>query len=204
MRKAWILIVILVALAALWAWPYYGAYSLAKAAERGDAPAVSAQVDFPNLRRSVARQIVRTYLRESGRGEKMGALGRGMAVAVGTTVAEPYLAELLSPDAITTLLGAGRMKPITVENRTIGFDGKLPSLPEVLSGQTAAVLLHSYYDGFISFVFNVADKDVGADDYGVHLRLNGLTWVLSGIDLPRNLLDRIVADIVAKEKASQS
>ena len=204
MRKTWIIVVVLVALAALWAWPYYGAYSLAKAAERGDAPAVSAQVDFPVLRRSVARQIVRAYLRDSGKGEKLGALGRGMAVAVGTTVADPYLAELLSPDAITSLLGAGRLKPITVENRTIGFDGKLPSLPDVLSGQTAAVLLQSYYDGFISFVFHVAGKEASADDYGVHLRLNGLTWVLSGIDLPRDMLDRIVADIVAKEKASQS
>ncbi len=204
MRKAWITVAVLAVGVAYWAWPYFGAYSLAKAAEAKDSVAVAERVDFPELRHSVARQVIRAYLRQSGRGQKMGALQRGLAMAVGTSVADPYLAELLSPDALTSLLGEGRLKPVSVDGRTITFDEPLPKLPEGLGRQVFAVIFQSFFDGPTSFVFHVrTDQGAAGGRYGIHMHLNGATWLLSGIDLPGPLLDRIAADIAEREKASK-
>ena len=202
MRKRWIVAALVLLCAAVWAWPYVGAYSLAEAAQRGDAADVASRVDFPAVRHSLAHQVVRAYLKQSRKADKLGAFGRGMAMAVGTSVADPYLTELLTPDAITTLLGSGRLKPMTIENRTVTFDRKLPELSEAFGTSFLSVLVSSYYDGIVGFVFHVDGGD-GDARYGIHMRLSGATWQLSGIDFPEPLIDRIAADIVAKEKASK-
>jgi Protein of unknown function (DUF2939) len=202
-RKRWIVGALVLACAAYWFWPYAGAYELARAAEQRDAATVAERIDFTGLRHSLARQVIRSYLRQSGRDDKLGAYGRGMAVSLGTTVADPYLEQLLNPDTMTALLGAGQLKPITVENRTFSFDQPLPTLPHALSGDLLPVIFGSGYDGLSTFVLNVPATSGRSESYGVHLRRDGLTWRLAGLDLPASLVDRITADIVAREKASQ-
>lgn len=200
MRKFWFGGVVFVGLA-LWAWPYMGAFTLAQAARRGDRADVAERIDGVALRRSLSRQLIRAYLEKSGKGRKLGSLGRGLAIAVGSNVADPYLAQLVTPDTITTLLGEGRFKPLTVENRTISFAERLPRLSDLFGSAGVAVVLGSYYDGVVDFVFNVPDRGAEDEAYGVHLRLAGSTWKLSGVDLPRPVLDQIVDDIMAKEHA---
>jgi hypothetical protein len=202
-RKLWFVGVLVLACAAYWFWPYAGAYELARAAEQRDAAAVAERIDFVALRRSLARQVIRSYLRQSGRGEKLGAYGRGVAVSVGTTVADPYLEQLLNPDTVTALLSSGQLKAITVENRTVSFDQPLPALPHALTGDLLPVILGSGYDGLSTFVLSLPAASGSGESYGVHLRRDGLTWRLAGLDLPPTLVDRIAADIVAREKASQ-
>jgi hypothetical protein len=167
MRRFWVIAVLAIILAGYWIWPYLGAYTLAAAAERGDSAIVAERVDFPALRRSLSRQIVRAYLRQSGRGDKIGALGRGLAMAVGTSVADPYLTQLLSPDAITALLGQGTIGNVTVENRTIVLDRPLPRLSGLFTGNLVHVVLNSHYDGIASFLFNIRGSDTEPAEYGI-------------------------------------
>lgn len=202
MRKRWLFAAVPIAAAAYWAWPYLGAYTLAQAAELGAPEAVAARVDFPAIRHGLAKQVIRAYLDRTGRGAKLGAFGRGMAVAVGTSVADPYLAQLISPDSLTALLRDGRVHALDVDGRTIRFDQTLPKLPDVLGSKILPVVLASYYDGPTSFVFNVDAPD--GTGYGLHLGLEGTTWRLSGIDLPPTLVNRIVDDIVAREEDGKS
>ena len=131
----------------------------------------------------------------------MGSFGRGLANAVGASVADPYLTDLITPDMVTALLGKGRLKPVTVENRTLTFDRTVPTLDEILKGRLAHVLLNSYYDGPISFVMHAGGPD--AESYGLHLRLEGAAWRLAGLDIPDAIVNRIVADILAREKAAR-
>ena len=200
MRRLWIVLVLLLGLA-YWAWPYAGAYAIARAAAAHDTAALADRISEPDLKRSLGRQIIAAYLAKSGRGEKMGALQRGLVNAVGTTVASPYLDQLLSPDALATLLGQGRIGSITVGDRTVAIDRQVPNLSDVLHSHVTDVLLHSTYDGLTSFRFSVPEEgNASGQDFGIHVRLRGLTWRLSGIDLPSDVLDRIATDALAAER----
>jgi len=68
-------LLLLVLLAGYWVWPFFGLRALGTAVQTGDAKALSEQVDFGFLRRSLAGQIIHTYLRITGREHKLGALG---------------------------------------------------------------------------------------------------------------------------------
>ena len=201
MRRLWILILLCLAIG-YWLWPYAGAYEIARAAANHDAEALAAHVNEPALKRSLARQIVAAYLAKSGRGDKLGSFGRGLANAVGTSIAAPYLDQLLSPDALAALLAQGQIGDLKVGERTIAIDRQVPSLPAVFQSHIVAVVLHSFFDGIASFRFSVPEESGRDGDYGVHVRLSGLTWRLSGIDLPPDVLDRIATDAVAAERAS--
>ena len=202
MRRLWIGLLACLAVA-YWLWPYAGAYAIARAATNRDAAALAEHVNEPALKRSLGRQIVAAYLTKSGRGDKLGSLGRGLANAVGTSIASPYLDQLLSPDALGTLLARGHIGDITVGDRTIAIDRQVPSLPALFQSHIGDVLLHSFYDGIASFRFSIPEPQGG--NYGVHVRLSGLTWRLSGLDLPPDVLDRIATDAVAAErKAAQT
>ncbi|MDX7950706.1 DUF2939 domain-containing protein [Lichenihabitans sp. Uapishka_5] len=199
MRRIGIVAAILALAAAVWIWPYLGAYSLAQAALRHDTTAVAARLNEPALKRSLARQIVAAYLAKSGRGDHMGGFQRGLATAVGASVASPYLDQLLTPDAIATLLGQGRIGALTIGDRQIAINREVPSLSALYDGHLADVVLHSFYDGLLSFRLSVPATAGSDGAYGIHLRLSGLTWQLSGLDLPGDVLDRIATDAIAAE-----
>lgn len=204
MRRLWIGLLACLAIG-YWLWPYAGAYAIARAATDHDTAALAEHVNEPALKRSLGRQIVAAYLAKSGRGEKLGSLGRGLANAVGTSIASPYLDQLLSPEALGALLAQGHIGDIKVADRTIAIDHQVPSLAAVFQSHLTDVLLHSFYDGIASFRFSIPEPQGGDSDYGVHVRLSGLTWRLSGLDLPPDVLDRIATDAVAAErKASQT
>lgn len=200
MRRFWWLGVVLV-VAAWWSWPYAGAVALGNAAAAHDANGVMARIDAPALKRSLARQIVAAYLRKSGRAARMGAYERGLANALGTSIATPYLDQLLTPEAITSLLGQGSLPDLRVGDRTVTMARDLPSLTALFRSNLTYVVLHSSFTGIATFRFAVPASGGNDADTGIELRLSGLTWRLAGLDLPADLLDRIAADAIAAEKA---
>ena len=203
MRRLWIGLLACLAIG-YWLWPYAGAYAIARAATNHDAAALAAHVNEPALKRSLGRQIVAAYLAKSGRGDKMGSLGRGLANAVGSTIASPYLDQLLSPDKLAALLAQGHVGDLKIGDRTVAIDRRLPSLTAVFQSHLLDVVLHSFYDGIASFRFSIPEAPGSDGNYGVHVRLSGLTWRLSGLDLPPDILDRIADDAVAAERAAPS
>lgn len=198
-RLWWVAVVVLVA--AWWLWPYAGAIALANAAASGSVQNLIDRVDEPALKRSFARQIVGAYLRKSGRAERMGSLGRSLAGAVGASIAGPYLDQMLATESLALLLRQGHIGDLKVGDRTVAIDRQLPPLASLYQAHLGYVISHSYYDGIASFRFAVPADPNGDAQYGVDLRLNGLTWRLAGIDLPPDVLDRIAADAISAEKA---
>ena len=99
-------------LLALWlayaVWPLFTVYRLASAVQSRDVAAISELVDFPALRRSLTLQIVRTYLRLTGKAGRSGSVLEQFAVGVGASVADPIVAKFISPDALLDLLQNGR------------------------------------------------------------------------------------------------
>lgn len=105
-RIAAILAVLLVAYAT---WPVVGFYRIASAVESRDAKALSKRVDFRSLRKSLIKQIVATYLELTGKEEKLGLLGKSIAVGVGSSYADPIVARLLNEETLMELLTKGKV-----------------------------------------------------------------------------------------------
>ena len=201
--RRWLVIVgaIVVLGLACWAWPLVGAAQLARTARGGDAGQVFDRVDVDGLRRSLARQIAAAYLDVSGKGKRMGALGRSVAGAAVTTVADPYVAELLTPDNVMALLAKGRINQVTLGGRAVAVKGELPDFSNLLDDHLLAAVTGSYFDQIKDFVIPI-DGGRGVDDhYGVHMHLVGLTWKLGGIDLPAPLVAEMARSIIAGEPA---
>ncbi len=197
-RWIWTLVILAVLAAAYWTWPFVGAAGLASAAQRGDSAAVIERVDLPALRRSLARQIALAYLEATGKGGKAGSFGRSLMGAAATTVADPYVAELLTPENITAMIGRGKIGTVKLGDKDVAVNRDLPGFADLLHGDWLSMLTGSYFDGIASFVIPAEVKGAAADNYAVHLRLDGLTWRLSGIDLPASMVDQIARSILAR------
>ena len=199
-RWIWIVGALVVIGLACWAWPLIGAAQLAQAAQSGNAADVVDRVDTGRLRRSLARQIAAAYLDTTGRGKKMGSFGRSVAGAAITTVADPYVAELLTPENLTALLQHGRVNQVKLGQQTVAVKGEIPTFAGLLNGNWLSLVTGSYFDQVTDFVIPV-DGGHGADDqFGVHMHLDGVTWKLGGLDLPAPLVDEMARSILAGEK----
>ena len=199
-RWIWIIATLASVGLAFWAWPLVGIAQLAQAVRTGNTTAVAARVATDRLKRSLARQIATAYLDTSGRGKKMGSFGRSVASAAVTTVADPYVAELLTPENLTALLAHGRVNQVTLGQQTVAIKGEIPSFTGLLNGNWLSLATNSYFDQITDFIVPV-DLGRGVDEqFGVHMHLVGVTWKLGGLDLPATLVNEMARSILAGDK----
>ena len=97
-------------------WPFFTVYRLADAVQARNVAAVSELVEFPALRRSLTTQIVRTYLRVTGKAGCPGSIVEQFSVGVSASVADPIVAKLISPEALLELLHNGRLSDVFPDN----------------------------------------------------------------------------------------
>jgi hypothetical protein len=64
----------------------------------------------------------------------------------------------------------------------------MPSLGEAFHARPLQILMHSYFDGPLSFVVGLESPD---GRYRLHMNLSGLTWRLSGVDIPGTVTARL-------------
>jgi len=113
-------IVIVAILLLLWlaysVWPFFAVYRLASAVQARDVAALKELVDFRALRGSLTAQIVRTYLRMTGKVGRSGSMLEQFAVGLGASVADPIVSKLVSPEALLDLLQNGRPSGVFSDN----------------------------------------------------------------------------------------
>jgi hypothetical protein len=178
-------VALLILIAAYWGWALAGAAQLASAAQRGDAEAVMERVDLQALIRSLSGQISRAFLDENPQLQKP-ALRPG--VFLNGSAAEMLLRALLTPETIAALLNQGRMSVRSGGGKDAGTVLGMPSLGEALRARPLQVLINSHFNGPRSFVVGLDSPD---GLYRVHLNLTGLTWRLSGVDVPKPILAQL-------------
>jgi hypothetical protein len=178
-------VALLILIAAYWGWALAGAAQLASAAQRGDAEAVMERVDLQALIRSLSGQISRAFLDENPQLQKPPPR-RG--VFLNGSAAEMLLRALLTPETIAALLNQGRMSVLSAGGKDAGTVLGMPSLGEALRARPLEVLMNSHFDGLRSFVVGLDSPD---GRYRIHLNLSGLTWRLSGVDVPEPILARL-------------
>jgi Protein of unknown function (DUF2939) len=189
-----IALVILVAI--YWGWALAGAGWLASAASRGDADVVMERVDLQALIRSLSSQIARAYLDQNPQLEKLLSSRQGPAggVVVNAAGAEMLLRAFLTPENIAAFLGHG-VSSLKTGGADAGTLWRLPALGEAFSARPLQTLMNSHFDGPLSFVVGLDSPD---GQFGVHMTLSGLTWRLSGLDIPEPVMAKVASQIAQR------
>jgi len=191
-------IVISAILISLWlaysAWPFFSVYQLARAVQARDVTTVKELVDFRALRGSLTAQIVRTYLRMTGKIGRSGSTLEQFAVGLGASVADPIVAKLISPDALLDLLQNGRPSGV--------FSDNVPSI-QGLSSDALGNFWRAYINselGIARFFITVPVDKPPEESFRLGFCLTGWTWKLCSADLPEQLQVRLAQEISKSEQ----
>ena len=185
-------VALVILLAAYWGWALAGAAQLASAASGGDAEAVMERVDLQPLIRSLSSQIARAFLDENPQLRKLPSVRQ--AVVLNASAAEMLLRALLTPENIAALLNQGRVGVLNDNGKDAGTVWDMPSLREAFNARPLQVLIHSYFDGPLSFVVGLDSPD---GLYRLHMHLSDLTWRLSAVNIPEPVTARL-ANLIAQ------
>ena len=192
--------------------PYMAAYRLATAVQARDVEALRERINFRAVRISLAKQILAVYLSTNGEGGASEAAARQLA-ATAIDMAEPLMAQLLSPEVLVDLLDDGWPQTILSE--------KAPSTPNALPAedpletsssagpQTKASRmslgspqltwrdLFTMVDtrGFRKFYLMVPGAQGAASRIRLYFRFGPWFWRLYGIDLPDVLSRRLAEEL---------
>jgi hypothetical protein len=185
LRIAAILAVLLVAYAI---WPVVGFYRIASAIEARDAAALSKRVDLHALRKNLTKQIVATYLELTGKEKKLGLLGKTIAIGLGTSYAEPIVAQLMNEETLLDLLSEGDA------GGEAKISAELAPFSKSALKSSWTTWLRSEYRGEDYYVYLPPDKPADKQ-FKVKLSLSRWQWKLAGIDLPRPLRVQLAKEL---------
>ena len=187
---------IVIALVLAWAIyfvsPYVSLYGLAKAVEARDVAEIERRVNFRAVRVSIARQLIPAYLVATGReSELKGARGQAV-VGIGATIADPLIAQYLSPAALAGFLGDPRLTTSGGEAGTIPGGGlRMNSVRDAWR-----LFATAQTRGFRVISFAVPVDKPATEQFRLQMRIRGLGWRLGGIDLTKPVLERLVQELI--------
>ena len=185
-------LLVVVLWAAFMASPFVALYRLGNAIQARDIAAVRERVNFGALRLSLSKQIVSEYLRAVGRGRELDSFDRNLATSAGVTIADPLIAQLVTPEAVAGLL-EGRL-PATIAaaapNVPTGLSIRFSSLAEA-----ARVYFASQSRGFRNVFIPLPNGRPKTEQARLHMRLSGTTWRLIGVELPQELVRALVQQL---------
>jgi Protein of unknown function (DUF2939) len=155
------------------------------AVETKDAVALTERIEFPSLRRSLTKQLVATYLKLTGKKLPLNAFGRHIAVSV----ADPVVARLMTVRALLALLGKGEAG----ENAKVPVD-RAPFTPTAFKS-VWRLWLNSDYLGRDFYAY-LPPEGARNDRFRVHLRFIRWRWRVVGVDLPEELQEKLVRELI--------
>jgi hypothetical protein len=181
----WVILSLGILLSVYLASPLIALHRIASAVETKDAVALTERIDFPALRRSLAKQIVQEYLKLTGKKLPLHAIGKRVVVSV----ADPVVARLMTVRALLDLLGkgdAGEKAKVPVE-RAPFTSASFKSVWQLW--------LSSDYLGRSFYVY-LPPKKSRAEQFRAQLRLVGWHWRIVGLDLPEDLKEHLAQELV--------
>ena len=184
-------LVFTVLLVGYWAWPFVGLRTLAAALQAHNAAALSEQVDFPRLRRSLAQQIIFAYLRVTGRESKLGALAP-IASNVGASIVDPLVSQIINPENLIELLRGG-----TIESELGATSFNIGIFPHFSLSDAWDVWLGSEY-GLGRVSIGLPANADAVEQFRLRMQLLQWRWKITGLDLPQNLRDQLARELAKK------
>ena len=194
LRIAAILAVLLLAYAI---WPVAGFFRIASAIEARDAPALAKLIDFRALRKDLTKQVVAAYMELTGKERKLGLLGKTFAVGVGTSYAEPIIAQLLNEQTLIDLLTKGK-----AGDGSIKVPAEFaPFSPNAMKSGWQTWWASEYGLGDY-YVYLPPDKPRD-NQFKVKLSLTNTQWKLAGIDLPEPMRLELAQQLMKRREAAK-
>ena len=142
--------------------PAWTLRNMKAAAEANDPDALNAYVDYPALREDMKAEIMARLMAEAQK-DKTGFGGIGMAL--GSAMIGPMIDGMISPAGMRAALIAKRNQPPGAKT------------PPGLAVPDERVIMRRSFSEFL-----VASKD--QPNSGLVFKLHGMSWKLSGVDLP--------------------
>jgi hypothetical protein len=182
-------------------WPVVGFSRIASAIEARDGAALAKLVDFRALRKSLTKQIVAAYIELTGKEKQLGLMGKTLAVGIGTSYAEPIVAELLNEQTLIDLLTKGQ----------VGGGGGVGAVkvPAELAPFSKSAMQSTWQTWWASeyglgdyYIYLPPDK-APDKQFKVRLSLKDLQWKLTGLDLPGPMRVELAQQLV-KQRAEKS
>jgi hypothetical protein len=175
------------------AWPLLSLRALANAVEARDTRTLMALVDIPQLKRSLAAQIVRAHLKATGKDKRMSPLAIDLAVRAGVAVADSYIVEIVRPEALIDLLKGARAETFGGAGAGVAQVG----WPNLRNARRLLAAEYSGRDFYVMVPLSAAEQD----SFRIQLRLIQWQWKLAGLELPEAVAMRIEREIRAKDAA---
>jgi hypothetical protein len=170
------------------AWPLYDLTVLVRAIDARDVNTVVHYVNFERVRASLTEQIASAYMRVSGIPTTPLAQ---QAVVVGLSVADPVIRKLVSPEALSDLLGVGW--PVTV----------VPDPPPPGTLGISADTLGTAWQIFAASHYGIGRFELSAptvlpppNRFRLTFRLLAWRWQLVGITLPENVQNVFANEVI--------
>jgi len=185
MRKT-ILIIAVSALAwfAYIAWPAYDLAQFARAVERGDAGAAVRYVNLGRVRNSLVEQVTEAYLQRTG--ARSGPL---LAGAV-SSIADPVVGKLISPQALTDLFRLGWPRAVLSEAPSDAVGISLAGL-----GNSWQLFAASDY-GIARYEVAVPVSAPPEQAFVLQFRLAQWRWQLAAVRLPESIRQLLADEII--------
>jgi len=166
--------------------PYLVLNRLSSAIEAKNAAALNELVDFPSVRRSLSEQIIAAYLKVTGKTERLGRFGSGIAVGYGSSVLDPLMAKLATPEALLSLLGRGAP----------GGSSQTGAVPVSAAALSSAWQLWSNSEYFgRRFSISLPPQAPSAERFKLEFRVIQWKWRLAAIELPAELRIRLAEEL---------
>ncbi len=172
--------------------PFVALYDLSKAVQAKDVARITERVNFNALRVSLARQILGEYLKTQDLSER----DRQLAAQAGATAGNPFLEELVTPQALIDLLEDGQLERIQRE----GAGAQAIGLDPGSFQQVWRIFIMSEAQGFRAITIPLTPDEPRDQQFKVTFRLSGTTWRLTGIDLPGTLREELIKRAAAASK----
>src|SRR5262245_6013062 len=190
MRKTVAAVVLLVV---LWLgyviWPLHDVVQLARAFETGNVETLRYHISFPAVRTSLTRQIIEVYLKQAG--VKVNPLLQGAAAGAASSIADPIVEKLISPEALAAFMHAGWPQTVAPDKpaSAIGIN------PQTI-GTTWQMFMQSDY-GIGRYEISLPAAVPRAQRFALAFRLTRWRWRLVGITLPEPI-QMLLADELIK------
>jgi Protein of unknown function (DUF2939) len=173
--------------------PLVGFSRFATAVETDNTVALGDRIDPNRLGRSLAPQIVWTYLEKTGRMYVLGRRASSLVAGASASLADPLMGELVSPEALVSLLTSAEVK-----SGNLRIQSTLVPLPKGSMGSLWSVFQNAEY-GIGKLTVNLPVSASTIDDrYRVHLELLQWNWKLVAMDLPQSVKDQLADELVRR------
>ncbi len=171
-----LIVIVLLAVAAFAAMPYYTAYQIRQAVQNGDSAALAQHVDFVAVRAGLKRQLADSVSSKLPDVAKSGTVG-GLGAMLAGRVADAALESVVTPEGVSDLL-AGRLP-----NPFDKVPGAAPSEAAPAQAAPDAPKPSARYLGWDRFQVSLPAK--GQTVNLLLTRKGWIGWQLTDIELPK-------------------